>query len=284
MILIALGRDVVKRFGRLTAVAGMTLEIRRGEVVGLLGANGAGKTTFIRVLLGLLKPTTGRVELFGRPPSRESLRRVGYVPQGLGLYPDLTVAENLAFRSRLFKVDMPILSTDMSRASDVAVGRLPLGLQRRVAFAAALAHSPDLLVLDEPTSGVGPLGRARLWETVHQAVEDGIGVLVTTHHLEEAEHCDRLVMMARGGTVAEGTVDEVIGGRQAVEVKAENWERAMAVLEEGGWPVRLAGRWLRLPGADRSRIEQTLAQGGIKAEVTQRPGTLDEAFVDLASV
>jgi ABC-2 type transport system ATP-binding protein len=284
MTVIALASDVVKRFGRLAAVDGMTLEIRRKEIVGLLGANGAGKTTFIRVLLGLLQPSTGRVELFGRPPSRESLRRVGYVPQGLGLYPDLTVAENLAFRSRLFRVEMPNLPSEVSSASNTPVGRLPLGLQRRVAFTAALAQSPDLLVLDEPTSGVGPLGRARLWDTVHQAAEDGVGILVTTHHLEEAEQCDRLVMMARGGKVAEGTVDEVVGRRQAVEVKTEEWERAMAAVEEGGWPVRLAGRWLRVPGADRHRIEQALAQAGIKAEVTERPGTLDEAFVDLAGV
>lgn len=279
---IARGHEVIKRFGRLAAVDGMNLEIRRGEVIGLLGANGAGKTTFLRVLLGLLAPSAGRVELFGQPPSRESLRRVGYLPQGLGLYPDLTVAENLAFQAGLFRVDMPILPPELSRAADTVVGDLPLGMQRRVAFAAALSHDPDLLILDEPTSGVGPLGRARLWDTVHQGAEKGVGVLVTTHHLEEAEQCDRLVMMARGSKVAEGTVDEVIGGRRAIEVRAEQWERALAVLEGEGWPVRLAGRWLRIPGGDRSRIEQTLGRAGIKAEVAERPGTLDETFVDLA--
>lgn len=279
---IARGHQVTKRFGRLAAVDGMNLEIRQGEIVGLLGANGAGKTTFLRVLLGLLSPSAGRVELFGQPPSRESLRRVGYLPQGLGLYPDLTVAENLAFQAGLFRMEMPVLSPELSRVADSVVGDLPLGMQRRVAFAAALSHNPDLLILDEPTSGVGPLGRARLWDTVHQGAEKGVGVLVTTHHLEEAEQCDRLVMMARGSKVAEGTVDEVIGGRRAIEVRAEHWETALAVLEEEGWPVRLAGRWLRIAGGDRSRIEQTLDRAGIKAEVSERPGTLDETFVDLA--
>lgn len=279
---IARGHQVIKRFGRLVAVVGMDLEIQRGEVVGLLGANGAGKTTFLRVLLGLLPPSAGRVELFGQPPSRESLQRVGYLPQGLGLYPDLTVAENLAFQAGLFRVHMPVLTPELAGVADTVVGKLPLGIQRRVAFAAALSHNPDLLVLDEPTSGVGPLGRARLWDTVHQGAEKGVGVLVTTHRLEEAEQCDRLVMMARGSKVAEGTVDQVIGGRRAIEVRAEHWERALAVLEEEGWPVRLAGRWLRIPVGDRSRIEQALERAGIKAEVAERPGTLDETFVDLA--
>jgi ABC-2 type transport system ATP-binding protein/ribosome-dependent ATPase len=278
---IAAAYDVVKRFGDLTAVAGVSLEVARGEVVGLLGANGAGKTTLIRMLLGVLAPTAGSVHLFGRPPSRSSLRRVGYVPQGLGLYTDLTVNQNLAFRAGLFEVEMPALEGDLGRVGDVAVGRLPLGAQRRVAFVAALVHRPDLLMLDEPTSGVGPLGRARLWDTIRTAAEEEAGVLVTTHHMEEAEQCDRLVMMADGRVVEEGTLDEVVGERRAVEVAVDDWERALEVLEEAGWPVRLAGSRLRVVGVGAWRVESALNEAGLTAEVHQVPGTLDETFVAL---
>ena len=281
MTALAGGQEVVKRFGRTTAVDRMTLEVNRGEVVGMLGANGAGKTTFLRVMLGLLAPTTGSVQLFGRGPSRLSLRRVGYLPQSLGLYGDLTVAENLSFRAGLFGVDVPVLPPDLREASGVVVGRLPLGIQRRVAFVAALAHHPDLLVLDEPSSGVGPLVRARLWDTIRATAEEGAGVLVTTHHLEEAEQCDRLVMMANGRKVAEGTLDDIVGGHTAVEVSTDPWQRALALLEQKGWPARLAGRRLRVVGVGRSRIESLLADSGIPAQVVERPGTLDEAFVSL---
>jgi ABC-2 type transport system ATP-binding protein/ribosome-dependent ATPase len=281
MAVIAAGRDLVRRFGDFTAVDRVSLEIARREVVGLLGANGAGKTTFIRLLLGLIDPSQGTVELFGQAPSRQSLRRVGYVPQGLGLYTDLTVTENLAFQAGLFGVEVPRPGADLAWAADVQVGELPLGIQRRVAFLAALAHRPDLLVLDEPTSGVGALGRARLWDTIRLAAEEGAGVLVTTHHMEEAEQCDRLVMMADGRKVAEGSVDEVVGKSSAAEVEAREWAKALLVLEGAGWPVKLAGRRLRVPGVAPTRVEETLSAAGIEARVEERPSTLDETFVAL---
>ena len=282
MTALASGRRVAKRFGAITAVDGMTLEVRRGEVVGLLGANGAGKTTFLRILLGLTQPTAGSVYLFGRPPSRRSLRRVGYVPQSLGLYTDLTVAENLAFRAGLYGVDIPLLPPELTGTTATVVGDLPLGLQRRLAFVAALAHHPELLVLDEPTSGVGPLGRARLWDTIRGAAENGVGILVTTHHLEEAEQCDHLVMMAAGREVAAGTVDEVIGRRSAVEITTPDWKPAFRSLEAAGWPVRLSGRQLRVAGVGAAHVEQVLGEAGITAQIEERAATLDETFVVLA--
>jgi ABC-2 type transport system ATP-binding protein len=279
---LAATNQVTKRFAGFTAVEGVSLEVERGEVLGLLGPNGAGKTTLIRLLLGLITASEGTVDLFGRPPSRKSLRRVGYLPQGLGLYTDLTIHENLAFQARIFDVEVPSLPDDLLKTAHTTVGRLPLGVQRRVAFLAALAHRPDLLVLDEPTSGVGPLGRARLWETIRLAAEAGAGILVTTHHLEEAEQCDRLLMMAGGHKVAEGSVEEVVGERSAVEVQTDEWEKALDVLEGMGWLVRLAGRRLRIPGVGTARVEQVLAEAGIIARVDERPGTLDEAFVALS--
>ncbi|MFH1103403.1 MAG: ABC transporter ATP-binding protein [Actinomycetota bacterium] len=275
-------RDVVKRFGDLAAVDGVSLQVGAGEVVGLLGANGAGKTTLLRVLLGLLRPTTGTVLLFDAPADRTALRRVGYVPQGLGLYTDLTVTENLAFRARLFGAPVPPIPDDLrSRLGDV-VGGLSVGFQRRVAFFAALMHRPALLVLDEPTSGVGPLGRARLWDTIRQAADEGAGVLVTTHHLEEAEECDRLVMMAEGRVAAEGSIGDIIGSLQAVEVDTVDWRRALVALEDAGVPVALAGASLRVPGGDPEAVRAILAAAGVTALVTRRPATLEEKFVSLA--
>jgi ABC-2 type transport system ATP-binding protein/ribosome-dependent ATPase len=209
-----------RRFGELLAVDRVDLEVRAGEVVGLVGANGAGKTTLIRMLLGLLHPSAGEVRLLGETPSRRSRARLGYVPQGLGLYEDLTVAENLAFTSNAFGLRLhgPLPDQDLEAARDELVAGLPLGLRRRLAFAAALGHRPELLVLDEPTSGVDALGRARLWDAIRSAAEQGAGVLVTTHAMGEAEQCDRLVVMATGRVVAQGTIEAIIGDATTVAV------------------------------------------------------------------
>jgi ABC-2 type transport system ATP-binding protein/ribosome-dependent ATPase len=218
---LAEAREVVRRFGTFAAVDRVSLEVRPGEVVGLVGANGAGKTTLIRMLLGLLPPTEGAVRLFGRPPSRATRSRLGYVPQSLGLYEDLTVRENLAFASAAFGSKPPPLPEELRGAADRLLGTVSLGVQRRVAFAAALAHRPRLLVLDEPTSGVDPIGRGELWRTIREAVEAGAGALVTTHFMEEADHCDRVVVMAGGRVVAEGTMDEIVGRAQSVSVRSD---------------------------------------------------------------
>src|SRR5688572_28362883 len=158
---------VTRRFGDFTAVDSVDLAVAPGEVVGLLGANGAGKTTLIRLLLGLVRPSAGEVQLFGEAPSRSTRRRIGYVPQGLGLYADLSAAENLEFARSVFGAGAadptgPPVDPAVAEAGDRPIGEVPLGVQRRVAFAQALGHGPDLLVLDEPTSGVGPLVAARL--------------------------------------------------------------------------------------------------------------------------
>ncbi|OFW66141.1 MAG: ABC transporter [Actinobacteria bacterium RBG_16_68_21] len=276
------GRDLVKRFGSFTAVDGVSLRVEDGEVVGLLGANGAGKTTLLRILLGLLSPTAGTARLFGGSPTRAALSRVGYVPQGLGLYTDLTVAENLAFRARLFGVGAPPLPDDLEARSAEIVAGLSVGYQRRVAFLAALMHHPALLVLDEPTSGVGPLGRARLWDTIREAADGGAGVLVTTHHLEEAEECDRLVMMAAGKIAAEGSLVDIVGSLQAVEVETDDWRRGLDVLGSAGVVVGLAGSRLRVPGGDPAEVRRILEDAGVAGTVSSRPATLEEKFVSLA--
>jgi len=249
-------RQVTRRFGPFTAVDRVDLRLDRGEVVGLLGANGAGKTTVIRMLLGLLATSGGEVELFGEPPSRRTRQRIGYVPQTLGLYDDLTPAENLEFSAAAFGIrgDGAVALPESLRGySRTVVGSLPLGAQRGAAFAQALAHQPDLLILDEPTSGVDPLARARLWETVAEAAVAGTGVLVTTHYMEEAGECDRLLVMAEGRVVAEGTASQIIGSARVTMVEAADWAAAFGALEAGGLAVALVETTLRVPGAGYRR-------------------------------
>ena len=275
-------RAVSRRFGGFIAVDGVDLRLGRGEVVGLLGANGAGKTTLIRMLLGLLPATAGDVRLFGGPPSRQARRRVGYVPQTLGLYDDLTAAENLAFSAAVFGGGArATLPAPLSGYGRVLVGDLPLGVQRRVAFSAALGHRPDLLILDEPTSGVDPLARARLWETITDAAAAGAGVLVTTHYMDEAGECGRLVIMAAGRVVAAGTVADITGDARVSVVETAAWAEAFAALEAAGLPVALAGRALRVPGASPGAVRQAL--GPVAARVSEAPATLEERFFELTA-
>jgi len=275
-------RAVSRRFGGFMAVDGVDLELGRGEVVGLLGANGAGKTTLIRMLLGLLPATAGQVRLFGAPPSRQARRRVGYVPQTLGLYDDLTPAENLAFSAAVFgRGARATLPESLRGYQRVLVGDLPLGVQRRVAFTEALAHRPDLLILDEPTSGVDPLARARLWETITDAAGDGTGVLVTTHYMDEAGECGRLVIMAAGRVVAAGTAAQITGDARVSVVETGHWASAFAALEAAGLRVALAGRALRVPGASPAAVRQAL--GPVAARVSEAPATLEERFFELTA-
>ena len=279
---LALCDGVSRQFGEFTAVSEVSLAVRAGEIVGLLGANGAGKTTLIRMLLGLLPASAGEVLLFGAPPSRGTRRRIGYLPQGLGLYDDLTPEQNMEFSAAVFGTKRAELPASLRPYAGTPVGSLPLGLQRRVAFAQALSHRPDLLILDEPTSGVDPLGRARLWDTIAGAAAAGAGVLVTTHYMEEAWECTRLVIMADGRVVAQGTAPEVVGTAQVTVVATAAWADAFRALEEARMPVALAGRALRVPGAEPAEVQRVLTAAGQQARVSAAPATLEERFFQLA--
>ncbi|MBV6507648.1 MAG: Vitamin B12 import ATP-binding protein BtuD [Acidimicrobiales bacterium] len=270
---------VTKHFGDFVANEDVDLRVDAGEVVGLIGANGAGKTTAIRQGLGLLRPTSGTVEHFGRPPSRDTRRRIGYVPQNLGLWPDLTVAENLRFAAAAYGSEVGNLDGELGEASDRPAGSLSLGLQRRAAFAAALQHSPDLLVLDEPTSGVDALARSRLWDRILDRAESGVGVLVTTHAMDEAGQCDRLVVLHRGKVVARGSEPDIVADTDVIEVEARPWDRVFEALDSAGLSVALKGTTVRVLTADEHRVKQVLSSAGIETGTRRVEATLEETMV-----
>jgi ABC-2 type transport system ATP-binding protein/ribosome-dependent ATPase len=273
MLVSALG--LTKVFGAKTVVDEVTIQVAPGEIVGLIGANGAGKTTVIRMLLGILEATRGEVLLFGVPPSRRARQRVGYVPQGLGLYRDMTVAENLSFVSAAYGRPAQPLGELAEMSADLVDG-IGLGRQRQLAFICALAHSPSLLILDEPTSGVDPLARARLWDTIHAQAERGAGVLVSTHYMQEAEQCDRLILMDLGRIVAEGTTSRIVGDTTTVRVRTDAWASAFEALRSADVPVALAGRQVRAVGTPPDRVRHVLAAAGVVGQVETVTATLEE--------
>lgn len=210
-------RRLTRRFGDFTAVDGITFDVGRGEVFGFLGANGAGKTTAIRMLTGLLTPSAGTAVVAGHDVRREPeavKRRIGYMSQQFALYGDLTVRENatlyggihgLSDRRIRDRTEAFLGELGLEHAADARVDRLPVGWKQKLAFGVAMLHRPEVVFLDEPTSGVDPVTRRQFWEMIYAAAADGITVFVTTHHLDEAEYCDRLSIMVAGRVAALGT-------------------------------------------------------------------------------
>ena len=214
-------RDLVRRFGSFTAVDHISFEVRRGEIFGLLGPNGAGKTTTFRMLCGLLSATGGMLEVAGtdlRKARASARQRIGYVAQKFSLYGQLTVTENLEFFASAYglrggredrRVEWAMEQFELSPFARLPSGQLPGGFKQRLAMAAALLHEPEILFLDEPTSGADPLARREFWRRITTLAQQGVTVIVTTHFMEEAEYCDRIVIMDAGRLLAQGTPADV---------------------------------------------------------------------------
>ena len=212
---------LTKRFGDFTAVDEITFHVRRGEIFGFLGANGAGKTTAMRMLCGLLSPTAGRAEVAGFDVYREADRikhHIGYMSQKFSLYEDLTVAENISLFAGIYgmqddeishKTDELLQRLNFSEHRNTLVSSLPLGWKQKLAFSVSIFHNPGIVFLDEPTGGVDPATRRQFWELIYDAAKRGITIFVTTHYMDEAEYCDRISIMVDGKIKALGTPKEL---------------------------------------------------------------------------
>ncbi len=290
-----------KRFGDFTAVDDVSFEVEAGDVVGYLGPNGSGKTTTIRMMLGLLRPSSGQAQLMGIDTQQdpEAIRaQVGYMSQRFALYDELTAWENLAFYAGVYGISDPSrLEAVLDRLRLVEVravraGELPLGFRQRLALATAIVHEPPLLILDEPTSGVDPMARRAFWDLVYTLAETGVTAFVTTHYMDEAEYCHRVGIMRRGRLLAidtpsnlkrtalPGRVWDVFGEPplEALDVLA----RLPGVLRSG-----LAGDHLRAltgPGISAESLQQGLVAGGVRAaQVVSVEPSLEDVFLALAS-
>jgi ABC-2 type transport system ATP-binding protein len=217
-------RELTRRFGKFTAVDAISFQVGRGEVFGFLGANGAGKTTAIRMLIGLLTPTSGSATVAGYDVAAQAeqvRRRIGYMSQRFSLYEDLTVQENITLYGGIYGVSDRDIETrtgdilsriGLEHAGRDLVREIPLGWKQQLAFCVALLHRPEVVFLDEPTGGVDPITRRRFWELIYETAANGTSVLVTTHYLDEAEYCHRISIMVDGAISAMGTPAEVRRG------------------------------------------------------------------------
>jgi len=236
---------VKRRFGDFYAVKGVTFEVRRGEVFGLLGANGAGKSTTFRMLCGLLPASEGTMRVAGadlRDAPAEARSHIGYMSQKFSLYGSLSVKQNLLFFSSAYglsgsnrgaRIKWALDEFDLLQLADSNSIDLSLGYKQRLAMACALMHHPDILFLDEPTSGVDPIARREFWSRINSLAEEGVTIMVTTHFMEEAEYCDRLAIMADGEILALGTPEEIKAGQQSSDNPDPNMEDAFISLITG---------------------------------------------------
>jgi len=296
-------RDLVKRFGSFTAVDHISFDTRRGEVFGFLGPNGSGKSTTIRILCGLLHPTSGRAEVAGfdvvRSPEQVR-RRIGYMSQKFSLYNDLTVIENLRFYGALYnvvgrqledRIEWALAMAGLEGRESSLTATLSGGWKQRLALGCAVLHRPPIIFLDEPTSGVDPVSRRRFWELIQELSAEGVTVFVTTHYMDEAEYCNRLALIFHGRLVALGTPTQLklnaVRG-ELISVEAHPLGRALEVAREleGVRDAAVFGNALHLVladgGASIETVRAGISAGGVEVRrISPIRPSLEDAFVAL---
>ncbi|HEU5401314.1 MAG TPA: ABC transporter ATP-binding protein [Terriglobales bacterium] len=297
--------DLVKRFGDFVAVDRISLETRKGEIFGFLGPNGAGKSTTIRMLCGLLKPTSGVANVAGHDVSREPeavRQNIGYMSQKFSLYNDLKIIENIRLFAGLYnvpreqlreRIDWALEMSNLKDKEDMIVGSLPAGWKQRLALGCAVLHKPSIIFLDEPTSGVDPITRRQFWDVIYEMAHEGVTVFVTTHYMEEAEYCNRLALIFRGKMVALGTPSELKHKSMKGElllVECEPLGKAVDALHSNPAVMDAAvfGNALHLVVANAGeaigQVKQQLANSGVSVQRIEkiRP-SLEDVFVSLTT-
>jgi ABC-2 type transport system ATP-binding protein len=263
---------MTKRFGERVAVDHISLQVRTGEICGFLGPNGSGKTTFIRMLCGLLRADDGRGTCLGHDVIREAdvlKRDVGYMTQRFSFWEDLTIVENLDFVARIYgvknrrrAVESSLERLGLAKRRNQLAGQLSGGWKQRLALAACMIHDPKLLLLDEPTAGVDPKARRDFWEEIHQLAGQGLTFLITTHYMDEAERCTKLAYILEGKLLAEGTAAEVVGRAHLTTWSVTGpklWELAAELRDQPGVRQAVAfGSSVHVSGDDAAALEQAI--------------------------
>ncbi|ELS32635.1 MULTISPECIES: ATP-binding cassette domain-containing protein [Pseudanabaena] len=293
-------RNLQKTFGKFRAVKEVNLEIHYGEIYGLLGANGAGKTTTIKMLCGLLEATSGKMTLAGQSQNLRSSalrKRIGYMSQKFTLYDDLSILQNLEFYCGVYEVPQHLRQQKIAWVletcgligrENMLTGKLPGGWKQRVSFGASVMHEPEILFLDEPTSGVDPLARRQFWRTINDFARQGTAILVTTHYLEEAEQCNRMGFMVAGEVVLQGSPTEVKAAQvgQLIELKVDRNQQAANYLKTilEPWRVSIFGDRLHVvlddPSVELPQMRSHLAENHIQIFSDRPvPFSLEDAFI-----
>jgi|Deesub1362B_J571_1020462.scaffolds.fasta_scaffold00313_36 ABC-2 type transport system ATP-binding protein len=287
--------NLTVRFGNFVAVKNLSFKVRKGEILGIVGSNGAGKTTTVKAILGLVKHE-GEVKVLSKPLN-EVKSRIGYVPQTFSLYRSLTVEENLMFFGRIYSVDERNLEIGMSKLlrfvelekwRKTTVAELSADMKQRLMVACSMLHDPDILILDEPTAGIDPISRKNFWEGFKALRDEGKAILITTHHMEDAENCDRIIIMKNGEKVIEGSLEDirkVVGER--VLIKPFNIDKAVKLFDEFGFHYSVENDWIEVYVDDSSsampEIISALKRRGIEIEKAKtKIEGLESAIIDLS--
>ncbi|MDR7866030.1 MAG: ABC transporter ATP-binding protein [Sporomusaceae bacterium] len=293
---------LTRKFGANTAVDNLSLSVKEGEVFGLVGPDGAGKTTVMRLLAGLMAPTAGGASVYGCDTvkdSEELKNHISYMPQRFGLYLDLTVEENINFYADLYNVPRQVRQekvpellafSNMTPFRDRLARNLSGGMKQKLALACALIHTPKVLLLDEPTNGVDPLSRRDFWRILYRLLAEKVTIFVSTAYLDEAERCARIGLLHQGRLIMSGTPDEVKAGMHGVlvEVRCREPRQVLARLTDELAPVSsgLFGAKIHVvlngePTQALRAVEKTLASGGVQAETEIVVPSLEDVFISM---